>query len=87
MQQEKLLYSLCGLQGTEPYSFKSNIIIEFISDDEDFYTGFYAEVYTMSKWIYFKNLWIMNFNTFCLKFYAGIWKKCKLKFSYGYNNM
>ena len=53
MQQEKLLYSLCGLQGTEPYSFKSNIIIEFISDDEDFYTGFYAEVYTMSKWINF----------------------------------
>ena len=59
MQQEKLLYSLCGLQGTEPYSFKSNIIIEFISDDEDFYTGFYAEVYTMSEWIYFWKF--MNF--------------------------
>ena len=53
MEPGQLEHELCGLLSVQRFSFLSNIIIEFTSDDEEFFTGFYAQVYTMSKYMIF----------------------------------
>ena len=49
MQPVKLITTICGLQGIQTMTFTSNIIIEFSSDDEEQFTGFFAELFTMGK--------------------------------------
>ena len=71
MEIGELIHSICGLHSISEYSFDSNIIVEFISDSEDQYTGFFAEILTMGKsdrnFLYFLQFF------FQILFYFPLW--------------
>ena len=65
-EKKEVLHELCGLRNLQTLTFESNIILEFESDNAVEDAGFFAEVFTMSKFanclffLHFQRLWILD---------------------------
>jgi hypothetical protein len=51
-EKKEVLHELCGLRSLQTLTFESNIILEFESDNAVEDAGFFAEVFTMSKFFW-----------------------------------